>query len=244
MGLRPNRRVWFHGTHADFDDFSHEFSFQTQDLNTRFGFHFASRLDTAWNFGTWLYQKESEPRTGFVMACSLDLRNPMRFADEKHLAAYVRSVGIEAGILPANIMVDAEVEKWTKAEALKWQKDEKHWPMHLIAYYASNYWPALSRAVESLGQGEVLAQEVIRQIKAEGHDGLLYGNTSETEVSRYRETTAVCFEASQIEVLGRAAVDANDEFLPKFEGLEKVSGSWQKKLGPAVEVEAVAIELA
>jgi len=239
---RPNKRVWFHGTHADFSEFKHEFSFQTQDLNTRFGFHFASRLDTAWNFGTWLYGKQGAKQAGFVLACELDLRNPRRFEAEKHLADFVRKAGVEAGVLPEGILVDAEVEKWTKAEAVRWQGNEREADLHLIGYYASNYWPALSRAVEALGLGEALAAAVVGRLKAEGHDGLLYGNTSEKEVSRYKETTATVFAATQIEVLARAAVDARDEFLPAFEGLAKVNGTWRKAPGVAVD-DAAAVEM-
>lgn len=236
MGMRPNRRVWFHGTHSDFETFDEGFNFRTKDLNTRFGFHFASNLNTAWNFGTWLYKKKEERRAGFVLACQLDLNNPRRFEDEKHLAAYVRQVGIEAGILPADILVTPEVDKWTKAEAIKWQKDEKYADLHLIGYYASQYWPALSQAVEALGLGESLANTVVGQLQAEGYDGLLYGNTSEAEVSRYREVTAVCFKSGQIEVLSRSAVEAEDEFMPTFAGLEKSNGYWRKSQESSIEV--------
>ena len=234
MSLRPNRRIWFHGTHADFEEFSHDFSFRTGDLNTRLGFHFAASLDTAWNFATWLYRKAEAPKTGYVLACQLDLRNPKAFEDEKHLAHYVRSVGIAAGVLPEDILVSEEMLKWTA--------NAKGMYSSFLSYYASEYWPALSKAVEKLGKGQELAQVVIAKLTAEGHDGLIYGNTNEKEVTRYRERTAVCFQASQVEVLGKAKVDVQDEFLPRFANWEKSGGIWRRKPAEPEGVEAARSE--
>ena len=193
MSLRPQQRVWFHGTARDFEEFEIGRMSRTNDFGTRLGIHFSSSADTAFNFATWLYRdrNQEEPKVGYLMACRLRLKRPLNFASEKGLGIAVRRFGIKAELLPEGFMTPPKPYSTLSAE-LYWS------------------WGSYSEHFLKLKGVEELAVAYVRHCKEQGYDGITYGNSSEREFSRYKEPTAIVFDVDQIRVIEKKKVSVEE----------------------------------